>query len=75
MKYGAHPKYCYRYYTFFIFARVSVVVRLRTGRMDFNFRHGSGLFSFAIASRPTLGPRQLPIQLVPWGGGVAFHQD
>jgi hypothetical protein len=41
------------------------VTRLRAGRSWFDFRQELGIFLFATASRPALGPTQPPIRRVP----------
>jgi hypothetical protein len=44
---------------------VSIATRLLAGRPGFGWRQGLGILLFATASRPVLGPTQLPIQRVP----------
>jgi hypothetical protein len=38
---------------------------LRDGRLVFDYRQGLGIFLFDTASRPSLGPTQLPVQGIP----------
>jgi hypothetical protein len=42
----------------------SIVTRLRSGRLRFDSRKVHGIFLFATASRPALGPTQFPFQCV-----------
>jgi hypothetical protein len=53
---------------------VSAVITLSDGRSQFYFQQGQGLFLFATAFRPALGPTQPPIQWVPlvFSPGVQF---
>jgi hypothetical protein len=47
---------------------VSIVARLWEGRSGFDSRQGQGLYFFATAPRPNLGPTQPPnqwVQVVP----------
>jgi hypothetical protein len=44
---------------------VSIVSRLRAGRLGFESRQGLGIFLFATASRTALGPTHPPVQWVP----------
>jgi hypothetical protein len=44
---------------------VGMATRVRDERQWFDSREGLGIFLFAIASRPALGPTQPPIQWVP----------
>jgi hypothetical protein len=41
---------------------LSVVTKIRAGRLGFYCRQGQGFFLLATASRPALGPTQSPIQ-------------
>jgi hypothetical protein len=44
---------------------VSIVTRLRTGRLGFDSQQDKGTFLFTTASRLALGPSQSPVQWVP----------
>jgi hypothetical protein len=44
---------------------VSIITRLRDRQSGFDSRQELGLFLLSTASRPALGPTQLPIQRVP----------
>jgi hypothetical protein len=44
---------------------VGITTRLPAGRSEFNSRQRLGIFLFANASTPALGPTQPPIQWVP----------
>jgi hypothetical protein len=48
-----------------IICSVGIATRLRAERLEFDSRQGLGIFLFATACRPALGPTQSPIQWVP----------
>jgi hypothetical protein len=57
---------------FYFYDNLSNIKKITKGRMGwtigvlgFDSRRGLGIFIFTTASRPALGPTQLPIQWIP----------